>query len=96
MLKNKNLLLILIVVLILIAGGVFLYARNYNPEAPGQTELNPNQCEAMGGEVVNILDDKRAEDLEFRQDHKPEFCKTQADYLGDVTGLHCPCVCCKK
>lgn len=94
--KSVNIKEVLVVGAAILFVGIFLYVKNYNPEAPGQTELNPSQCEAIGGEVVNILNDERADDLEFRRDHKPEFCKTQTDYLGDVTGSHCPCVCCKK
>ncbi len=93
---NKKLLIIILIVLILILSGIFFYVIKYSDKAPNQTELNPGGCSAKGGEIINILNDERADDLIFRRDHKAEFCKNKKDYLGDVIGLHCPCICCIK
>lgn len=76
--------------------GFFLYYKKDQPEVENQVGITTEECAIMGGEIVNILNDERADDLEFRRDHKDQFCKNSEDYLSDVIGLHCPCICCKK
>jgi hypothetical protein len=86
---------ILIVVVIII--GFFIFANKPQLEIITDPEgITPDNCVALGGEVINILEDSRADDLEFRRDHITQFCKSQEDFLDNVVGLHCPCICCKK
>ena len=43
--------------------------------------LNGDECVALGGEIVNTLGG--------------ESCG-KAELLGKVSGMRCPCICCKK
>jgi len=96
---NKYVLIVLSVIILAVFAGVgfFLYNKKAQPEIVNQVGITVEECAKRGGEIVNILDDKRADDLEFRRDHKNQFfCKNSEDYLNDVIGLKCPCICCKK
>ncbi|TSC95761.1 MAG: hypothetical protein Athens101410_348 [Parcubacteria group bacterium Athens1014_10] len=95
---NKYVLIVLSVIILAVFAGVgfFLYNKRVQPEVVNQAGITMEECSAKGGEIINILGDKRAEDLEFRRDHKADFCINKADYLGDVVDLRCPCICCKK
>ncbi|MBU4601093.1 hypothetical protein L6307_03615 [Candidatus Parcubacteria bacterium] len=97
---NKYVLIVLSVIILAVFAGVgfFLYNKKVQPEVVKQVRITADECLAKekGGEIINILDDKRAEDLEFYWNHKADFCKNKADYLGDIVGLKCPCICCKK
>ncbi len=99
--KKPVLTLVLIVLSVIIlavfAGvGFFVYNKKVQSEIVNQVGITAEECAKRSGEIVNILDDERAGDLEFRRDHKIDFCINKDDYLGDVVGLHCPCICCKK
>ncbi len=89
---------ILVYLGIMVMVGILLmmFAIFKQPKTTSQSGFTAEKCFANGGEIVNILNDKRADGLEFRRDHKAEFCSDPNAYLGDVTGLHCPCICCKK
>jgi len=95
---NKYVLIVLSVIILAVFTGVgfFLYNKKAQPEIVNQVGITAEECTKRGGEIVNILDDERADDLEFRRDHKNQFCKNSEDYLSDVVGLRCPCICCKK
>lgn len=92
---NKKAIFIAVAIFFVISG--YLLYNKFLIEADKPFgEFSAEDCARAGGEVVNILDDERANDLEFRRDHKTEFCNNSSIYLGEVTGLHCPCICCKK
>lgn len=95
---NKYVLIVLLVIILAVFTGVvfFIYNKNNQPYNINQIGITTKECAEKGGEIVNILDDERADNLEFRRDHKEQFCKKSEDYLGDVIGLKCPCICCKK
>ncbi|MBU2417063.1 MAG: hypothetical protein ABIJ80_03020 [Patescibacteria group bacterium] len=96
---NKYVLIVLSIIILAVFAGVgfFLYNKKVQPEIVSQVGITAEECTKKGGEIVNILDDERAGDLEFRRDNKNEqFCKNSEDYLSDVIGLKCPCICCKK
>lgn len=93
--KRPTVLSVIILVTFAIIGSFFYYKED-RPEVENRVGITTEECGIKGGEVVNILNDERADDLEFRRDHKDQFCKNSEDYLGDVIGLHCPCICCKK
>lgn len=95
---NKYVLIVLSVIMLAVFAGVgfFIYNKKVRPEIVNQVGITAEECAKRGGEIVNILDDERADNLEFRQDHKDQFCKNSEDYLNDIVGLRCPCICCKK
>lgn len=94
--KYVFIVLSVIVLTVSLGVGFFLYNKRAQPEIVNQVGITTEECTKKGGEIVNILDDERAGVLEFRRDHKAEFCDDSNAYLGDVTSLHCPCICCKK
>ena len=44
--------------------------------------IDTTQCEQLGGEIINTLTQKN--------------CEPPDSYLGTVSGVRCPCICCKK
>jgi len=49
-------------------------------------ELTSDECVAKGGEVINTLNGEGP----------GKTCTSQEAFLGTVTGLRCPCICCRK
>lgn len=48
----------------------------------GEPYITSNECVSKEGTIVNTLGG--------------EGCKSRDTFLGTVTGLKCPCVCCKE
>ncbi|MCC6759078.1 MAG: hypothetical protein IT395_05605 [Candidatus Omnitrophica bacterium] len=44
--------------------------------------ITTTQCAELGGEIINTLEQKG--------------CEPPSGYLGTVTGVRCPCICCKR
>jgi hypothetical protein len=47
-----------------------------------EPEITSDECIKLGGEIINTLN--------------YGSCCSEVDFLGTVTGMECPCVCCKK
>ena len=43
--------------------------------------ITSSECAQSGGEIINTLTE--------------EGCKSESEFLGEVSGLRCPCICCK-
>lgn len=50
-------------------------------EEAQERELTGDECAQLGGEIINTLDG--------------EDCG-EDEYLGEVIGMRCPCLCCRK
>jgi len=48
----------------------------------GEPKINSSECIIKGGEIVNTLGG--------------DGCNSKEKFLGEVIGMKCPCVCCKK
>ncbi len=74
-----------VLILIIVAITIILLLSANQPQSEidaGQSGITPDECTSKGGEIVNTLDGAS--------------CKSQNDFFGNVVGLKCPCICCRK
>jgi len=95
-LKNKKLTIIFIIISFLLLGLIVFYVffRNIGIEGyPNNKKISLEECQRLGGEDINTLD--------YYDDKKGKFVYPPAgvcngrEFLGKITGMKCPCVCCK-
>jgi hypothetical protein len=73
----------LLIVLMLVLWSMGCLGLNATTNLPAQQSMTSDECTARGGEIINTLSENGT-------------CETPGDNLGDVAGLKCPCICCKK
>jgi hypothetical protein len=86
--KKNKLVITAIVLFILITFGIGYYFYFLS-----DTKLTEMKCKLIGGKVVNTLDyfNENLDDLNFPNGGPCQEKKL----IGEITGLKCPCVCCK-
>ncbi len=82
----KKITIIIGVIIILTLIGIFLVIwSNQSKECVEhgtEPEITSDECSKLGGEIINTLN--------------YGSCCSQDNFLGTVSGMKCPCICCKK